>query len=163
MIELIIVIVLLAIGIVFGQMNERAHYRDIERREALYRQVLLLPERFVPPAIAADETRLVTGSVVVASDYFKRFAAGFKQLVGGRLGMYESLIDRARREAVLRLKEQAFRFGAKAVCNIKIQTSSISQGGQDQFVCVEVLAYGTALRPGTVREVSAGATPQPTP
>lgn len=148
--ELIIFVLLLVTGVVFGQLNERAHYRDIERREKLYRKILVLPQRFVPPDIRADETRMVTGSVVVASDYFKQFAAGFRQLIGGRMGMYETLLDRARREAILRLKEQAFRFGAHAVCNVKIQTSSISQGAKNQIGSVEVLAYGTAVRPGTV-------------
>jgi uncharacterized protein YbjQ (UPF0145 family) len=151
-VEIIVALLLLVIGIIFGQLNERAHYRDIERREKLYRRVLVLPQRFVPPELKAEQTRLVCGSVVVASDYFKRVAAGLKQLIGGRLGMYESLLDRARREAILRLKEDAFRFGAHAVCNLKIQTSSISQGAKGQIGSVEVLAYGTAVRPGTVRE-----------
>lgn len=150
--EIIVALVLLVIGIIFGQLNERAHYRDIERREKLYRRVLVLPERFIPPALKAEQTRLVCGSVVVSSDYFKRVSAGLKQLIGGRLGMYESLIDRARREAILRLKEDAFKFGAHAVCNLKIQTSSISQGAQGQIGSVEVLAYGTAVRPGTVQQ-----------
>ena len=148
--ELIVGLTLLVIGVIFGQLNERSHYRDIERREKLYRRILVLPERFVPESIQADETRLVTGSVVIASDYFKQFAAGFRQLIGGRMGMYESLVDRARREAILRMKREALNFGAHAVCNLKIQPSSISQGARDRIGSVEVLAYGTAVRPGTV-------------
>ncbi|MCB1628914.1 MAG: YbjQ family protein [Xanthomonadales bacterium] len=150
--ELIVGLTLLVIGVIFGQLNERSHYRDIERREKLYRRILVLPERFVPEAIQADDTRLVTGSVVIASDYFKRVAAGFRQLIGGRMGMYETLLDRARREAILRMKEQAFRCGANTVCNVKIQTSSISQGAKGEIGSVEVLAYGTAVRPGTVKQ-----------
>lgn len=141
---------LLVIGIIFGQLNERSHYRDIKRREALLRRIIVLPERFVPDALQVDETRLVCGSVVISSDYFKQFYGGLKALVGGRMGMYESLVDRARREAILRMKRQALNFGAQAVCNLKIQTSSISLGAKDRIGSVEVLAYGTAVRPGTV-------------
>lgn len=145
-----VVLFLLVLGIVFGQMNERSHYRDIKRREALLRKIIVLPERRVPAALQADETRLVCGSVVISSDYFKQFYGGLKRLIGGRMEMYESLVDRARREAILRMKKQALMFGAHAVCNLKIQTSSISQGAKDRIGSVEVLAYGTAVRPGTV-------------
>jgi uncharacterized protein YbjQ (UPF0145 family) len=47
----------------------------------------------------------VSGSVVVSVDYFKRFLAGLRTLVGGRVTSYETLLDRARREAILRCKE----------------------------------------------------------
>lgn len=150
LVQIGIALVLLVIGIIFGQMNERSHYRDIKRREALLRRIMILPERRVPAALQADDTRLVCGSVVISSDYFKQFYGGLKSLVGGRMGMYESLVDRARREAILRMKREALNFGAHAVCNLKIQTSSISRGARDRIGSVEVLAYGTAVRPGTV-------------
>ncbi|MFT6733724.1 MAG: hypothetical protein ACJAS9_001914 [Polaribacter sp.] len=39
-------------------------------------------------------------------DYFKRFLAGLRNIFGGRVVTYESLVDRARREAILRMKEK---------------------------------------------------------
>ena len=55
----------------------------------------------------------------------------------------KTLLDRARREAILRLKESCS--GATQVINLRIETSSISKGEGDSIGSVEVLAYGTAL------------------
>ena len=66
-------------------------------------------------------------------------------IVGGRVTSYENLIDRARREAVLRMKEKAKTLGANYVFNVKMETSSISKGKRESIGSVEVLAYGTAV------------------
>ena len=50
---------------------------------------------------------LVTGECVISGDYFKNFVAGLKNLFGGRLTTFESVIDRGRREAILRMREKA--------------------------------------------------------
>lgn len=78
-----VVLFLLVLGTIFGQMNERNHFRDIKRREALLRKIIVLPEKRVPGALQVDETRLVCGSVVISSDYFKQVYGGLKKLVGG--------------------------------------------------------------------------------
>ena len=62
-----------------------------------------------------------------------------------RFYTFETLIDRARREAVLRMKEEAAQLGANYVFNIKMETSSISKGQKNAIGSVEVLAYGTAI------------------
>ena len=92
------------------------------------------------------KTQLVSGSVVVSADYFKRFVAGLRMLIGGRLNTYESLLDRARREAILRMREQAKALGATQIFNVKLETMTI--GGRNPkggVACLEVLAYGTAI------------------
>jgi len=91
----------------------------------------------------ADKTQLVTGSVVVSVDYFKRMLAGLRNIFGGAVQSYETLIDRARREAVLRMKESCP--DADQVINLRLDTSSISKGRGRQIGSVEVLAYGTAV------------------
>ena len=60
---------------------------------------------------------------------------------------YESLVDRARREAILRMKEQAIERGAILVTSVRIETSSISKGQRQTIGSIEVLAYGTAILP----------------
>jgi uncharacterized protein YbjQ (UPF0145 family) len=87
----------------------------------------------------------VIGSTVVSVDYFKRFLAALRNLFGGRVISYESLLDRARRESLLRMKEQAEELGASMVFNIKYETASISKGRGNTIGSIEVLAYGTAL------------------
>ena len=60
---------------------------------------------------------------------------------------YESLLDRGRREAILRMKEQAIAWGATQVINVRLETSSIGkQTGGKGLVSIEVIAYGTGIK-----------------
>jgi uncharacterized protein YbjQ (UPF0145 family) len=142
---LIVTAVLLALGFFIGRSLEKSHYKSIRQREASLRRVVVLPVRF-PNVEGVTQQFLVTGSVVISVDYFKRFLAVLKMFFGGRLTSYESLLDRARREAVLRLQDQARRKGAYQVYNLRFETSSISKGEGNNVGSIEVLAYGTALR-----------------
>jgi uncharacterized protein YbjQ (UPF0145 family) len=146
LIQIGFVALLLLVGLVFGRAAERRHFRDIERREAELADILVFNERTPPPRPFRDAA-LVVGSVVVAEDYFKRMAAGLKSLVGGRLTAYESLMDRGRREAILRMKAEARARGAQLVCNVRFETSSLSEahGGARPIFSAEFIAYGTAL------------------
>jgi uncharacterized protein YbjQ (UPF0145 family) len=89
--------------------------------------------------------------VVVSLDYFKRFLAGLRQIFGGRVRSYESLVDRGRREAILRMKDQAR--SADIIVNLRLETSivgSTTRSGKRRIGCIEVLAYGTAVKYGPV-------------
>ena len=147
MFELITFVVLLAIGYGFGQRAERAHYASILEREERMRGLLLVQSRFPPAIEPPPASALVTGSVVISVDFFKVFVAGLRSLIGGRLTSYESLADRARREAVLRMKEEAQRLGANMVVNVKFETVPLYKGQQGTVQSVEAFAYGTALIP----------------
>ena len=89
------------------------------------------------------QQQLVIGSVVIASDYFKVFLASLANFFGGSVVSYETLLDRGRREAVLRMKQQAKDLDAELVFNVKFETMTV--GGRAPSI--EVLAYGTALYP----------------
>ncbi len=141
---LISFVVLMLLGYFFGSVAEKKHYQSILKREAELRHIVVIPQRF-PRVANVTESFLVTGSVVISVDYFKRFLATLRMLFGGRLTSYESLLDRARREAILRLQAQAQSHNAKYVYNLKFETSSISKGQKDRVGSIEVLAYGTAL------------------
>jgi uncharacterized protein YbjQ (UPF0145 family) len=146
-IDVIVFLALLSAGYVFGRYNERRHFRSIQEREQALRELLVFSERFPPVQPQPVDCLLVVGSCVVAFDYFKSFVANLRNLFGGRLTSYESLLDRARREALLRMKQEAADMGATLIINVKIETTSISgddPGGQG---AVEVMAYGTALVP----------------
>ena len=82
---------------------------------------------------------------MVAADYFKAVAAALKTLIGGQMKSLEKMQERARREAVLRMTEEAQRIGAKAVTNVRIETSTIAGKRQGSCAGVEVIAFGTAL------------------
>ncbi len=145
--QLLTFLVLLALGFGFGRWAEKRHYRSIHAREAILRGLIVVPDRMPPIQYQHYHSNLVTGSVVVSVDYFKTVAAGLRSFIGGRIGAYESLLDRARREAILRMQEDALRQGAEAVFNLKFETARIGQNAGQALGSVEVLAYGTALIP----------------
>jgi uncharacterized protein YbjQ (UPF0145 family) len=143
--ELVLGAVLALIGFVVGRMNERRHYASIRRREKEAADILVFAARFPPPSLVAPAVSLVSGSAVIADDYFKSLMAALHNLFGGRVRSYESLLDRARREAVLRMKAEARRAGAGMVVNVKLQTFAVPGRQPGGTRAVEVLAYGTAL------------------
>lgn len=145
--DIILFLILLALGYGFGQLAERRHYRSIIRRESELNAIPAVASRY-PPVDAPYAQALVIGSVVVSVDYFKRFLAALRNLFGGRVTSYETLLDRARREALLRMKEQARGMGAELVFNVKYETASIYKGRKQAIGSIEMLAYGTALIPG---------------
>lgn len=145
MIDLIVFLGLLAIGFVFGRVAEARHFKSIQLREQELAPVLAFSERLPPPSDVARRTALVGGNVVISVDYFKMIAASLRSLFGGRVRSFESLVERARREALLRMKQQAKDLGAQMVVNVKLETASISKGNKGQIGAVEVYAYGTAL------------------
>lgn len=136
---------LLFLGYFFGQMIERKHYLSIRKRESKLRNIPVIASKKLPESLIPCETSLVAGNVVISVDFFKKFVAGLRMIVGGRVTSYESLIDRARREALLRMKEEAKSLGANYVFNVKMETSSISKGRRNSIGSVEILAYGTAV------------------
>jgi uncharacterized protein YbjQ (UPF0145 family) len=144
MLDFIVFAVLMTAGYTVGRIVERRHYASIRLRERRYRDVLAFPMRFPPDSVSAQDAFLVSGTVVVSADYFKTFVAGLRNLVGGRFRAYETLMERARREAILRLKEEARRKGAQLVVCVRFETTTIASGWAP---AMEVMAYGTALVP----------------
>lgn len=145
MYDLIIFLVLLGLGYFVGQALEKSHFRSIIKREKELRHLLTFSNRYPPSVTEEQNAQLVSGSVVISIDYFKQIVAALRALIGGRITSYESLLERARREALLRMKEEALTLGANIIVNVKLETSSITKGQRQQVGCVEVLAYGTAL------------------
>jgi uncharacterized protein YbjQ (UPF0145 family) len=146
MFDLVVLLTLLLLGYGFGRYAEKKHYRSIIKREKILRNLPVIASKFPPMYRTPPTTTLVSGSIVISVDYFKRFVATLRNIIGGRVTSYESLLDRARREAILRMKEQAKSQGGSMIFNVKIETSSISKGRKDTIGSIEVLVYGTALK-----------------
>jgi uncharacterized protein YbjQ (UPF0145 family) len=144
MFDLIFFAVLMAAGYGVGRVVEKRHYASIRLRERRLQDVLVFPMRFPPDSVTPHDAFLVHGTVVISADFFKTFVAGLRNLVGGRFRSYETLMERARREAVLRVKEDAKRKGARLVVCLRFETTTITGGGAPSM---EVMAYGTALVP----------------
>ena len=148
MIDIIVFLSLIAVGYGAGSWVERKHYRSIAEREnatinlpAVTLKSVEIPEEKILSA------KMVTGSAVISVDYFKRILAGLRNIFGGKVKSYESLVDRARREALLRMKETAD--GAGIIVNVRIETSAVGkQSKRKNIGCLEAIAYGTALTVG---------------
>jgi len=142
MYDILFFVILIVVGYVFGTIIEKRHFKSLIKREE---EMLYLPTISLKKPLRAEDIKssaMVNGSVVISIDFFKKFVAGLINFFGGNITVYESLIDRARREAILRMKESAK--DASEIINVKIETSSITKNTKG-VGAIEVLAYGTAI------------------
>lgn len=138
--------ILLLVCFITGRSIEKWHFASIRKREQELQHILTYATRYPPDIVSRQDGELVFGCAVISSDYFKQFVAGLRNLVGGRFHGYETLIDRARREAILRMKENARAAGYQLIVNVKLESTSIAGGRQGSAPAFELFAYGTALR-----------------
>ncbi|HNP36126.1 MAG TPA: heavy metal-binding domain-containing protein [Woeseiaceae bacterium] len=130
-----------------GSYVERRHFASIREREQAFKTYPVTTFESVPESWQIGRSELVAGNVVVSLDYFKRVIAGLRSIIGGRIKTYEPLLDRARREALLRMLESAKNKGYDAVINVRLETSRLANatGGGQGTAGVEMLAFGTGI------------------
>ena len=83
---------------------------------------------------------LVRGSTVRAKHIGSDIVASLRNLVGGEIKEYASLLAGAREQAIDRMMREAEALGADAVIAVRFETSQIAQSAS------EILAYGTAVK-----------------
>lgn len=132
------------------QHMEQRHYHSIREREATWEHIPCLNHKHYNHSHDISYARLVDGSIVIAAHPFRQLLVGIRNFFGGEVHAYYTLVDRGRREALLRMKESAP--NADMFVNVRLMTSALSSGGQKQMGTIEVMAYGTALKfRGTAR------------
>lgn len=141
----IFILILLTVGYIIGSITERRHYSSIIKREKEFLRLAAITIKNPHQDSQVDKAMMVTGSVVISNDHFKRLLARLRNIFGGRVKSYESLVDRSRREAVLRMKEQAP--DADIIVNMRLETSTIGKSANKKrnVGSIETLAYGTAI------------------
>lgn len=139
---------LVVIAYIVGSWLERKHFASIRAREHELHGFPIVTFEEVPADWRVASSEMVSGNIVVSLDYFKRIIAGLRGIVGGRIKTYEPLLERARREALLRMAEEARSLGYHAVVNVRLETSRLANSTRDGngTAGVEMLAFGTALR-----------------
>lgn len=141
-------LIVLMIAYFVGSYLEKKHFRSIQKREAELHGFPVVSFDSAPESWNINSSHLVTGSIVVSLDYFKRVIAGLRALIGGRVKTYEPLLERARREAILRMTEEAQSQGYDAIFNVRLETSRLANARRDGqgIAGVEMLAFGTAVK-----------------
>lgn len=136
------------LGLIFGVLNEKSHLRSLEEREEKLKVIRIFNNKRPLEGYSYKEAQLCQGNAVYAADSFKGFIASLNQLVGGRVVGYEMMVERTRREAILRMKEQAHQRGANMILNVRLETSTLGRvsGSGKGVSSVEVLAYGTSVQ-----------------
>ncbi len=94
----------------------------------------------VPGKQIVEHFGLVNGSTIRAKHVGRDIAAGLKNIFGGELKGYTELLNESRDESTRRMIEQATKFGANAIVNVRYATSTVAPGAAELF------AYGTAVR-----------------
>ena len=148
--EAVLTTILLLVGFVVGTLIEKSHLAKIKERERFFYKmpaVTMKLEKFLPEAYwnQVESTRLVVGAVVIAPDYFRFVLGGIVNAIGGKIGSYESVLDRSRREVILRMKESAPM--ADLIVNTRLEMDQL-----DPIIPyfpiqpLAIYAYGTAVR-----------------
>ena len=148
MIQLTLFICLLGLGYYWGKRAEFNHLKSLRHREVYLSKVswssVGKKEDFSASYLSGQ---LFIGQVVIAQDFFKAFIAGLIGIIGGRITVYESLLDRGRREALCRLRENALKSGYTSLINVRFETSTLGSNNNNKASgVVEVLAYGTGIK-----------------
>lgn len=144
--DILLIIFVLGVTFATGTIIEKKHFNKIKQRE-----IALIRKPIVNFGIKnwnsnkkIKKIELVTGEVVISGDYFKNFVAALKNLFGGRLTTFESILDRGRREAVLRMRESAK--GANLIVNARIESVMLNEHyTQESVPQCAIIAYGTAI------------------
>ena len=132
-------------GWLLASWFERRHLRSLSAREAPLQHILINTSKH-HGSCEPEACTLLIGSVVVAHDYFRTLIIVIRRLIGGNISPYERLVQRGRREALIRLKEEADLRGVDKVINIRFGTTAIS----GRFLhAVEMVAYGMGIRTKT--------------
>lgn len=130
-----------------GTILERRHLKKLLLLEGGSRGVLAITIEDLPQHRDVESCGLVMGNVVISQDYFKGVAASIKGIFGGNIRVLEPLLERARREALIRMKDAAHARGYDTIINVRIETATLANARRvgKGTAGVEVLAFGTAI------------------
>jgi uncharacterized protein YbjQ (UPF0145 family) len=85
---------------------------------------------------------IVTGETIIGANIFKDLFAGIRDIVGGRSGTYERVIQEARATSLKEMEAQALSMGAHAVIGVDLDFETVGTGGS----MLMVIATGTAVK-----------------
>lgn len=84
---------------------------------------------------------IVFGETIIGANLFKDLFASIRDVVGGRSGSYEKVLQEARETAINEMADKAGYLGANAVIGIDVDYEVVGQSGSMLMVSVS----GTAV------------------
>jgi uncharacterized protein YbjQ (UPF0145 family) len=84
---------------------------------------------------------LVAGETILGANFFRDIFASLRDIVGGRSGAYEKVLNDARKQAVADMTDKAAALGANAVIGVDIDYETVGSNGS----MLMVTAAGTAV------------------
>ncbi len=91
---------------------------------------------------AQEYLGIVTGEVIVGANIMRDLFAGVRNIVGGRAGAYEDVLQRARDQAIDEMRARAVALGADAIVGADLDYETLGSSGS----MLMVSASGTAIR-----------------
>jgi uncharacterized protein YbjQ (UPF0145 family) len=85
---------------------------------------------------------LVAGETILGANIFRDLFASIRDIVGGRSGSYERVLNDARQQAIADMTDKAAQLGANAVIGVDIDYETVGSNGS----MLMVTAAGTAVR-----------------
>lgn len=85
---------------------------------------------------------IVTGEVIVGANIFRDLFASITDIVGGRSGKYEEVLQRGRQEALAEMEGACARLGGNAVIGVDLDYEVVGKSGS----MLMVSCSGTAVR-----------------
>ncbi len=85
---------------------------------------------------------LVAGEAILGANLFRDIFASIRDIVGGRSGSYEKVLNDARQTAIGEMTDRAAALGANAVIGVDLDYEAIGSNGS----MLMVTAAGTAVR-----------------
>ncbi len=113
---------------------------DVHTTETVATEMPISTGDAVPGREIVETLGIARGNTVRARNVGRDITQGLRNLAGGELKAYSTLLSAARDEALERMQDDAAEMGADAVVTVRMETSQITNGGS------EVIAYGTAVR-----------------
>jgi uncharacterized protein YbjQ (UPF0145 family) len=85
---------------------------------------------------------IVSAETIIGANIFKDLFAGIRDIVGGRSGTYERVIQEAKTSALQELTMKAQGMGANAIVGVDLDFETVGSGGS----MLMVVATGTAVK-----------------
>ena len=84
---------------------------------------------------------IVSAQAIIGANIFKDLFAGIRDIVGGRSGTYERVIEEGKQNAMAELQQKAQALGANAIVGVDLDFETVGNGGS----MLMVVATGTAV------------------